>query len=74
MVSTEVIPVKAQEWRWAELTDPYLPLLQGPLRRRFQASWVCPLYHLPKEVLAGAESFLSQKEIQEIIVVTEEGT
>lgn len=29
---------------------------------------------IPREVLAGADSFLIQKEIQETIVVTEEGT
>lgn len=45
-----------------------ITLLKGSLRRQFH------LTHLPKEVLAGAESFLIQKEIQEMIVVTEEGT
>lgn len=54
-------------------TDPYVVLLKGPLIRQFYAQGYVHLIHLPKEVLAGADSFLIQKETQETIVVTKEG-
>lgn len=44
------------------------------MRRQFCAQVDAHLTHLPKEVLAGADSFLIQKEIQDMIVVIEEGT
>lgn len=47
------------------------------VERTLEKAILCPcvcITHLPKEVLAGAESFLIQKETQESIVVTEEGT
>ena len=55
-------------------TSLYITLWKGPRRRQFCAKGDAYLTHLPREVLAGADSFLIQKEIQETIVVTEEGT
>lgn len=55
-------------------TYPYITLLKGSLRRQFCAQVAAHLTYSPKEVLAGADSFLIQKEIQDITVVIEEGT
>lgn len=54
-------------------TDPYITLLKGSLRKQLCAQ-VGAHTKLPKEVLAGVESFLIQKEIQEMIMVIEEDT
>lgn len=51
-----------------------ITLWKGTLRRQLWAQVDAHITHLPREVLAGAESFFIQKETQETIVVTEEGT
>lgn len=74
MVSTEVIPVKGDEWRWTALLADILHFGKAPRKGNSVLQGDAYLTHLPREVLAGADSFLIQKEIQETIVVTEEGT
>lgn len=74
MVSTEVIPVKGDEWRWTAPLAYILHFGKAPSKGNSVPQGDAYFIHLPREVLAGADSFLIQKEIQETIVVTEEGT